>query len=87
MKMYFDQRIETIGVQNLVTELRTVTSNVAESPNCLLANIVAGGSKKRYENGQCLIVDDMTSLLTRSRSNVGEYLLTRNKNISELPII
>ena len=66
------KRAQSTAAQNVVTALRAIAGNVAESPNSLLADIGLGASKKLDEDGNSTSLDDDLGLSGRARSNVGK---------------
>ena len=66
------QRTQSTAAQNVIAALRAVASNIAESPDSLLADIGLGASKKLDEDGNSTSLDDDLGLGGRARSNVGK---------------
>lgn len=66
------QRRQGVLGQHIVSALGTVTSNVAKSPDGLLANIGDVGGQELAEDRDGASVDDDLSVLRGARSNVGE---------------
>src|SRR5690606_31502298 len=66
------QRAEGTTAEDVVTALRAVAGNVAESPHGLLADIGLGAAEELNEDGNGTSFDDDLGLGSGTRSNVGE---------------
>lgn len=66
------QRAQSTAAQDVITALRAITSNIAESPDSLLTDIRLGASEKLDENGNSTGLNDNLGLSGRARSNVGK---------------
>lgn len=67
-----DQRLEGAALQDKVSALRAVTSNVTEGPDSLLADIGLGALEQLDKDGDGAGVNDDLCLLGRTRGNVGQ---------------
>lgn len=66
------QRTQSTAAQNVITALRAIASNVAESPNSLFTHVRLGATEKLDEDGNSTSFNDNLGLSGRARSNVGK---------------
>ncbi len=59
-------------MKDIISALWAVTSNVTQSPDCLLANVQDRGRKKVNELRDSPSVDDDLSMLSGARGDVGQ---------------
>jgi hypothetical protein len=64
------ERSQGALLQDVIPALRTITSNIAKSPDSLFANIEHGGRKEVDEFGNSLGSDDDLSVLSSARCDI-----------------
>lgn len=67
-----EERTKGALLENVVAALGAVSSNVAESPNGLLADVEDGGGEELDEDGDGARLDDDLGMLRGSRGDVGK---------------